>query len=142
MIFLISPYADKSLHVRNDRAWCALRAASALMEAGEPVYSPVVYLHWMQQKVDVTYSPTIWSRLSLNMLHNAHRCYVLTIPGWNCPEVGTLVTNAIALGRPIQGYAFGKEAEDVSGHDIMGEFGFKIEGRVPVFRLVRDKQED
>ena len=60
----------------------------------------------------------------------------------NCEEVGVLITNAIALGRPIQGYAYGKEAEDVSGYDIMGEFGFKIENRLPAFRLIRDNQED
>lgn len=142
MIFLISPYSDSSSHVRNDRAWCALHAASALMEAGELVYSPVIYLHWMEQKAEVTYNPLIWSRISLNMLHSSHRCYVLTIPGWNCPEVETLIVHAVAIGRPIQGYAFGNEAEDVSGCDILRAFRLKIEGRAPIFHRTLDRQED
>ena len=141
--YLASPYSDPDKFIRAERYRAALKATAALMEAGEVVFCPVAYGHSLETKMHITFPYEYWVRWSRALLAGASRLYVLTISGWDTSQgVGIEVRLAHELGIPITGYAFHPEAEDVSGLDILGNFGIALSRRQARFSPIPDRGED
>lgn len=141
--YLASPYTHKDKFVRADRYRAALKATQDLMVAGEVVFCPVAYGHSLESKLHVSFPYDYWVRWSRAMLAGASRLYVLTIPGWAASKgVEIEVRLAHDLGIPISGYAYGIDAEDVSGIDVLGNFGLSLLRRPPRFTPVPTGEED
>lgn len=139
--YLASPYSHKDRFIRADRYRMALKATADLMAAGEVVFCPVAYGHSLEVKLHQNYPYEYWVRWSRAMLAGATRLYVLTIPGW-AASAGVAIEVRLAhdLGIPVSGYAHGLEAEDISGIDIMGNFGISLPRRPPKFTPVPQPQ--
>jgi hypothetical protein len=113
------------------------------MERGELVFAPVAYGHSLEERLDKNFPYEYWIRWSKVMLSGASRLYVLTITGWQESKgIEVEVKLAAELNIPVQGYAFGPDAEDVSGMDILGHFGLSLFQSRPVFERVVDNQVD
>lgn len=139
MIFLSSPYWHSDKFIRISRYRAALRASAELMDRGELVFSPVAYGHAFEEKHRQEFPAEYWMRLCLATLPICHKLYVLTIDGWRVSNgVKKECVLAHQLSKPVVGYAHGV-AEDISGIDILGEFGLAI----PKFvRRVEHVQDD
>ncbi len=143
MIYLASPYSDNNMHTRNLRFRAALRAAASLMDRGDLVISPIVYGHIAEQKMEQQWPYQYWMDWSKNMLSHCTRLYVLTIPGWRDSKgVEVEVKLAVELSKPVVGYAHGADAEDISGFDILGEFGLTVRQSRPVFKATPEDGKD
>jgi hypothetical protein len=142
-IYLASPYTATDKFTQAARFRAASQACASLMERGEIVFSPVVYGHALEQRVGKTFPYAYWIRWSKVMLSGANRVYVLTLPGWQeSAGLATEIQLAIELNKSVQGFAFGPDAEDISGFDILGHFGVILPVSRPYFERVVDRQED
>lgn len=142
-IYLASPYTsdDKFLKIARYRA--ALRACTELMAAGELVFCPVAYGHSVEDKSRQEFPYEYWLRWSKSLLAPSKSLYVLTIPGWaSSPGVAAEVRMAHELEIPILGYTHGPDAEQVSGFEILQEFGLTPRMRRPPINFPKDRCVD
>jgi hypothetical protein len=127
MIYLASPYSCKDSFAMTSRYRLALRATVDLMKRGELVFSPITYGHALETKAQTTFPYDYWLKWSRAMLSGSSKIYVLTIPGWEeSLGVKEEVTLAHAMGKPVVGYAYGPDAEDICGIDILAAFNLAL----------------
>lgn len=144
LIYLSSPYSDPDKFVRMERYKVALRACDLLMELGEFVFSPIAYAHAFEAKMGKHYNLEYWLAWDLTILARCDRLYVLTIGGWDTSAgIKLEVQKAHELGIPVIGYSTElDEDSQISGLDILGAFGCKIERPQQPFRRIEDDQQD
>lgn len=82
MIYLASPYTDRSNTVMENRYRMALEAAAELTQAGLCVYSPIVHFHPMACIYDMPRDIEFWYEHSCKMIDRADEAWVLELPGW------------------------------------------------------------
>jgi hypothetical protein len=82
VIYLASPYTDRSNIVMENRYRMALEAAAELTKAGLCIYSPIVHFHPMACIYDMPRDFTFWETLSRMMIDCAEGFWVLKLSGW------------------------------------------------------------
>lgn len=85
MIYLVSPYSDPDLAVRQQRFEAACAATAALLRAGHRVISPVVYGHPLTQ-FGLPGGWSFWERHARWHLERCDEVVVLMLDGWNESE--------------------------------------------------------
>lgn len=83
MIYLASPYTDRSNTVMENRYRMALEAAAELIQAGYCIYSPIVHFHPMACIYDMPRDFAFWEKITCDMLGWASEMWVLKLEGWD-----------------------------------------------------------
>jgi hypothetical protein len=82
MIYLASPYSDKSKRVMEKRYLEACRVVGRLTKKGLVVYSPIVHFHVVAGLCKLPTDQNFWRNIDFEMLGYASKLYILKIPGW------------------------------------------------------------
>jgi hypothetical protein len=143
VIYLAAPYTSPDMDTRNWRFQRIRQALFGLWDAGQPAVCPVVLGHEYErrQRSGPREMPhEFWMVMARAQLSSCTSLYLLTLQGWRESEgVRQEVLLASGMGRSIQGYAPIDDCEDVSGFEILAEFGVKIPQR---HRLVLPRKEE
>ncbi len=101
LIYLMSPYSDPDPAVRQARFEAACKAATALMQNGGLVYSPVIHKHSLFAHGLPACNFRFWERLDEAILSACTSVVVLMLPGW-LDGFGIELAIACKLGLPIR----------------------------------------
>lgn len=84
MIYLASPYSHDSADIRNDRHRKVLRAAAALMNHDQKVYSPIVHGHALHTHIKSALAEdhAWWMTHCNEMVDKCESMTVFCIDGW------------------------------------------------------------
>jgi hypothetical protein len=83
LIYLASPYSDRSAKIMRQRYLAAVAATGAMIRAGLNVYCPVAYTHTLAELAGLdARDHALWMPLDLAILARADALWVLTLPGW------------------------------------------------------------
>lgn len=143
MIYLAAPYTSPDMDTRNWRYHRAKNALFHLWDSGLPAVCPVVLGHDYErrQKSGPKEMPhEFWMVMARAQLSSCTCLYLLTLPGWQeSAGVKAEVQLAVGMGRPVQGFAPINDCEDVSGFEILNEFGIALP-RKP--KIILQRRED
>jgi hypothetical protein len=127
MIYLAAPYSAASVEIRNFRYQRAKQALFALWDEGTPAICPIVLGHeYEQRQRSGTRSAPheFWMSMAVTQLCACTHMYVLTLPGWDESKgVEDEVRLSVLMHKSIIGYQPFAECAEVSGIDIIKEFG-------------------
>lgn len=102
MIYLASPYGHDDPRIREERFHAACRATANLLEAGEIVFSPIVYCHellnWMGNIPE-----TAWLRIDRAFFNACNEVVVLALDGWKeSLGVRDEIQWSLETGKPVR----------------------------------------
>lgn len=103
MIYLASPYTDRSNTVMENRYRMVLEAAAELTRQGQCVYSPIVHFHPMACIYDMPRDIEFWETHSKTMIDRAEMVLVIQIEGWEA-SIGVVreIEYAKSKGIPVE----------------------------------------
>lgn len=103
MIYLASPYSDKSTFVMERRYTQALAVVAEMSKAGLVVYSPIVHFHEVARRFSLPADFQFWKQVNFGMLDRALELWILKQPGWD-NSIGITAEDSYArsLGIPIK----------------------------------------
>lgn len=100
MIYLASPYTDRSNTVMENRYRMALEAAAELTQAGHCIYSPIAHFHPMACIYDMPRDIEFWDDHSRTMILRADKMFVLQLEGWES-SIGVMREMEYAKGYDL-----------------------------------------
>jgi nucleoside 2-deoxyribosyltransferase len=102
MIYLASPYSHPDPAVREERYRAACRATAALLQAGQPVISPIANSHPLTDH-GLPGDWMFWRRFDRELLERCDEVVVLMLDGWD-ESVGVReeIRIARAMGKPVR----------------------------------------
>lgn len=102
MIYLASPYTHERVYIRQRRYLQAHRYTQRCMDAGEVIFSPIVYGHEFGQRDAAAVPFEYWQDFNRHMIRASGELRVLTLSGWKSSR-GVLAEMRYAeeLGLPI-----------------------------------------
>lgn len=102
MIYLASPYTDRTNFVMENRYRMALEAVAVLINRGKLVYSPIVHFHPVAVVYDLPRDIMFWEEASRKMIECCDEFCVLEIEGHEA-SIGILREReyAASLDKPM-----------------------------------------
>ena len=82
VIYLASPYSSPDPTIQQQRYEEAEKFAVKLIQAGEPVFSPIAYAAPLAHKFGMGRDFGTWRGFNMALLKVAKKLYVLKIEGW------------------------------------------------------------
>lgn len=108
MIYLASPYTNRSSAVEDIRYRQVRRATAALLKEGLQVFSPVLYSHplyvhspWLTKNMENPWEE-LWKPLDFAFLRRCDEVWVLMIQGWRHSRgVSDEIAEALRMNMPV-----------------------------------------
>lgn len=105
LIYLASPWSNPDPKVRERRYLQARKATQAIIKAGKPVFSPIVYSHHIAEDGGLDGSWEFWQEFDHAMISRCSFLWVLTLDGWRESRGVTAEINLAAkLDKPMRCY--------------------------------------
>jgi hypothetical protein len=103
MIYLASPYTDKSSRVRAERVTVVTRACASLSlrHPRKVIFSPIIHCHPLDRMQAGKFDYRFWINWSAHMLDLADAMWVLMMPGWQTSRgIAAEIQQNIAANKP------------------------------------------
>ena len=106
LIYLASPWSHPDPAVRERRYLQARQATAAIIRAGKPVFSPVVYSYHLAEDGGLPGDWGFWQEFDEALISRCSFLWVLTLDGWRESKgVAAEIDLAARLNKPMRCYS-------------------------------------